>query len=146
MACLCDIRIASERARFATAYLRLGITPPDMSCYFLPRIVGMAHAAELLWTGRAIDAEDALSMGLVSRVVPHDLLMEATRELARQLALGPGLAIRLTKRLLYRCQELDFDSAVEAHRSTLLQAVGTPDADEGTRAFHEKREPAFGGE
>lgn len=145
MASLCDIRIASEQARFSMAYIRMGMTPVNGGCYLLPRIIGIARACELIWTGRTIDAEEALRIGYVSRVVPHDELMPATRELALQLAKGPSVAIQLSKRLIYHCLNLDFLSAIEAHEWTMKLADHTEDAKEGPRAWAEKREPQFKG-
>jgi enoyl-CoA hydratase/carnithine racemase len=145
MASMCDIRLASDRARFGMTYVRMGIVPGDGGCYFLPRVVGIAKAAELIWTGRIFDAEEALRIGYVSKVVPHDELVVATKELARQFAKGPAVAIQLAKRLLYRCLDLDLNRALEAAESAMLVVQSTEDAREGPRAWVEKREPIFRG-
>jgi len=145
LASMCDIRIASEKAKFGMGYVRLGLPPAAGGCYFLPRIVGIAKACELIWTGRLIDAEEALRIGYVTRVVPHDELEAATKELAVQLAKGPSIAIRLAKRLIYRCLDLDLAKALEEHLTALFMAHGTEDAKEGPLAFIEKREPIFKG-
>ena len=144
-ASMCDIRIASERAKFSMAYVRMGLTPGAGGCYFLPRIVGIANACDLIWTGRMIDAQEALRIGYVSQVVAHDELEAATKELAATLAKGPGVAIRLAKRLIYRCLELDLEKALEEHQEAMLIALNTEDAKEGPRAWIEKREPVFKG-
>jgi len=144
-ASMCDIRIASEKAKFSMAYVRMGMIPAGGGCYYLPRIVGIAKACELIWTGRMIDAEEALRIGYVSKVVPHDELEAATKELATQLAKGPSVAIRLAKRLIYRCLDLDLVRALEDHQTALLIAQSTEDAKEGPLAFIEKREPIFKG-
>jgi 2-(1,2-epoxy-1,2-dihydrophenyl)acetyl-CoA isomerase len=144
-ASMCDIRIASEKAKFGMAYVRMGLPPAVGGCYFLPRIVGIAKACELIWTGRIIDAEEALRIGYVSRVVPPSELAAATKELATQLAKGPSIAIRLAKHLIYRCLDLDLAKALEDHLMALLIAQGTEDAKEGPMAFIEKREPIFKG-
>jgi len=144
-ASMCDIRIASEKAKFSMAYVRLGMPPAGGGAYFLPRIVGIAKACELIWTGRMIDAEEALRIGYVSKVVAHDELEAATKELATQLAKGPTVAIRLAKRLIYRCLDLDLVKALEDHQTAMLIAQGTEDAREGPMAFIEKREPIFKG-
>ena len=86
LACMCDIRIASEKAKFAESFIKLGIIPGDGGAWLLPRIVGMSRAAELAFTGDMIDAQQALAWNLVSRVVPHDELMPAARELAGRIA------------------------------------------------------------
>ncbi len=144
-ASMCDIRIASERAKFSMAYVRMGLIPAAGGCYFLPRIVGIANACELIWTGRMIDAHEALRIGFVSQVVAHDELEAATKELATRLATGPAIAIRLAKRLIYRCLELDLEKALEEHQKAMLIALNTEDAKEGPRAWIEKREPIFKG-
>jgi enoyl-CoA hydratase/carnithine racemase len=144
-ASMCDIRIASEKAKFSMAYVRMGMVPAGGGCYFLPRIVGIAKACELIWTGRMMDAEEALRIGYVSRVVPHDELEAATKELATQLAKGPSVAIRLAKHLIYRCLDLDLVRALEDHQTAMLIAQSTEDAKEGPLAFIEKREPVFKG-
>lgn len=144
-ASMCDIRIASDRARFSMGYVRMGVIPAGGGCYFLPRILGVAKACELIWTGRMIDAEEALRIGYVSKVVPHDELEAQTKELATQLAKGPTVAIRLAKRLIYRCLELDMAKALEDHLQAMLIIHETEDAKEGPRAWIEKREPLFRG-
>jgi 2-(1,2-epoxy-1,2-dihydrophenyl)acetyl-CoA isomerase len=140
-----DIRIASDRARFGMTYIRMGVIPGNGGCYLLPRIVGVARAAELIWTGRIIDAEEALRIGYVSKVVPHDELMAATQELALQLARGPSVAIQWAKRLIYQCLELDLKEAFETQREAMAIVQRTEDAREGPRAWVEKREPIFKG-
>ncbi len=142
---MCDIRIASDRAKFSMAFVRMGVIPASGGCYFLPRIVGIANACELIWTGRMMDAQEALRMGYVSKVVPHDELETATKELATQLAKGPAVAIRMTKRLIYRGLELDLNKALEDHDLAMLIVASTEDAKEGPRAWVEKREPLFKG-
>ncbi len=145
MASMCDIRIASDRARFGMTYVRMGLSPGDGGCYFLPRIVGIAKACELIWTGRMIDAQEALQIGYISKVVPHDELSAATKELATQLAKGPSVAIQLAKRLIYRCLDLELNTALEATESAMLIAQSTEDAREGPKAWAQRREPVFKG-
>lgn len=141
----CDIRIASEKARFGTGFVRMGEVPAAGGCYFLPRIVGIAKACELIWTGKIIDAEEALRIGYVSRVVPHEELMPTVRELALQLAKGPSVAINLAKRLIYRCLDVDLNTSLELHLVSTEIIETTEDAKEGPRAWIEKREPVFKG-
>lgn len=145
MASMCDIRIASDTAKFGMTYVRMGLLPGDGGCYYLPRIVGIARACELIWTGRIFDAQEALTMGYVSQVVPSAELMAATTELSSRLARGPSVAIQLAKRLIYRCLELDLDKALEATEQAMLVVRSTEDAREGPQAWVEKREPAFKG-
>ncbi|HLB11857.1 MAG TPA: enoyl-CoA hydratase-related protein [Dehalococcoidia bacterium] len=142
---LCDIRIASDKARFGMSYVKMAVVPGGGGCYFMPRIVGMAKALELMWTGDFIDAEEALRIGYVSKVVPHDELMPATYEFCEKLVQGPAVAIQLAKRLAYRCTTLTMPEALEAADSAMAIALSTEDAKEGPRAFVEKRVPVFKG-
>ncbi len=145
MASMCDMRIAADSARFGMTYVRMGLIPGDGGCYYLPRIVGLARALDLIWTGRLFDAEEALRIGYVSAVVPADELMSYTREYALRLARGPAVAIQLAKRLVYGSLEVDVDRALEMAQGAMTIARSTEDALEGPRAFVEKREPQFKG-
>ncbi len=145
MASMADLRIASENARFGMGYVRMGLIPGDGGCYYLPRIVGLAKALELIWTGDVFNAQEALRIGYVSAVVPHQELLPYTGEFARRLARGPAVAIQLAKRLVYRGLQTSLDEALEAAEQALLIAQSTEDAQEGPRAFVEKREPQFKG-
>src|SRR3989304_506782 len=113
MASLCDIRFAADTARFGLTYVRMGLVPGDGGCYYLPRIVGLARALDLIWRGRLFDAGEALRIGYVSAGVPADELMAYTREYALKLARGPAVAIQLAKRLVYRSLEASVDQALE---------------------------------
>ena len=143
MASQCDIRIASEHARFGMSYARVGLVPGDGGCWYLPRIVGLPKALELIWTADVIDAQEALRIGYVSKVVPADRLMEETMALARRLADGPAVAIQLAKRLVYRGLDSTLLESLEqaAHAMAIVQS--TEDAREGPRAFAENRPPRF---
>ena len=145
MASMCDVRFAADSARFGMTYVRMGLIPGDGGCYFLPRIVGMAKALDIIWTGRLFDAQEALSMGYVSAVVPADELMAYTREYATRLVKGPAVAIQQAKRLAYRSQELSLDAALDLAQQAMFTAQSTEDSREGPRAFVEKREPQFKG-
>ena len=141
----CDIRIASTAARFSQAFVKRGLHPDWGGTYFLPRAVGMARAAELIFTGDVIDAAEALRIGLVSRVVSPEDLMPAALELARKIAAGPPVAIRLTKRAIYKNAESDLRSALEFETFAQNACFDTEDAREGIRAFVDKRAPVFKG-
>jgi 2-(1,2-epoxy-1,2-dihydrophenyl)acetyl-CoA isomerase len=145
MASMADIRIASDAAKFAMSYVKVGLVPGDGGCYFLPRIVGVAKALELIWTGDFIDPEEALRIGYVSQVVPGDKLIDATRELALRLAQGPAVAMQLAKRLVYRGLESSWHEAFEQANTAMAIAQSTEDAREGPRAFRESRPPKFTG-
>jgi enoyl-CoA hydratase/carnithine racemase len=145
LALACDMRIAATTAKFGETFVKRGLHVDWGGTYFLPRLVGMAKACELIFTGDLIDAEEALTLGLVSKVVPPEELMPTVRQLARKIALGPPLAIRLAKRALYRSQDSDLRSALEFETYAQNICSETEDAREGIRAFVEKRSPRFTG-
>lgn len=143
LASMCDIRIASSSARFAESFVKLGIIPGDGGCWLLPRVVGHSRAAELALTGDTITAEEALRMGLVSRVVAPEDLMTAALELAGRIAANPPQVLRWTKQLLRQAQTQSLDQALtEAGRVQGL-AHQTADHHEAVNAFFEKRLPVF---
>ena len=143
LTCMCDIRIASEKATFAESFVKVGIVPGDGGAWLLPRAVGMSRAAEMAFTGEALTAQEALACGLVSRVVPHDELMAAAMQLAARIAVNPGGVLRMTKRLLREGERSSLESLLEL--SAGYQAIAHMSADhhEAVRAFVEKRKPRF---
>ena len=141
----CDIRLASTAAKFSQAFVKRGLHPDWGGTYFLPRIVGMAKACELIFTGAVIDAAEALRLGIVSQVLPPEELLPAAQELARAIADGPPIAIRLAKRGLYRNAESDLRTALEYETFAQNNCFETEDATEGIKAFVEKRPPRFKG-
>lgn len=143
LACMCDIRIAAQGAKFAESFIKVGIVPGDGGAWLLPRAVGMSKAAEMSFTGDAIDAEEALKCGLVSRVVAPDRLLETAYELAGQIAANPGPTLRLTKKLLREGQHLRLDSLLELSAAFQALAHKTPQHEEAVTAFIEKRRPRF---
>jgi 2-(1,2-epoxy-1,2-dihydrophenyl)acetyl-CoA isomerase len=140
-----DLRIAAEEARFVLAFGRIGLVPDSGATWFLPRLVGPAKAAELALVGDAVDAAEALRLGLVSRVVPGDQLMTEARALADRLAEGAPLALSLTKGALERSLTVDLDEALEGEAKLQGIAGASADHDEGLAAFREKRQPRFTG-
>lgn len=145
IACLADMRIASDRARFGVTFLKLGLVPGDGGSWVLPRTIGMSRAAELLYTGDVIDAATALDWGLVSRVVPNESLMDEAMALATRIAAQPPQALRLTKALLRQGQVGSYDAALEMAAVSQAIAHRTEDHREGVSAFLEKRAPNFSG-
>ena len=145
MALACDIRIASDRARFYQIFVRRGLVPDAGNSYFLPRVVGMARACEMVFTAEPVDAEQAKDYGLVNRVVPHDELMPTVRELAAKIVAGPPIAMRLAKRELYKNATTDLASALQLEGYLQDICYGTEDFKEGAASFLEKREPKFKG-
>jgi enoyl-CoA hydratase/carnithine racemase len=143
LACMCDIRIASERATFAESFVKVGIVPGDGGAWLLARAIGASKAAEMAFTGDALNADQALACGLVSRVVPHDTLLEEALSLARRIAANPGGVLRMTKRLLREGERSSLESLLELSASYQAIAHMTPDHHEAVRAFIEKRSPKF---
>ena len=143
LTCMCDIRIASEKATFAESFVKVGIVPGDGGAWLLPRAVGMSKASEMAFTGEAISAQEALACGLVSRVVPHESLMETAMTLARRIAANPGGVLRMTKRLLREGERATLESLLEISASYQAIAHMEPDHHEAVRAFVEKRAPKF---
>ena len=141
----CDLRIASEEARFGAVFARVGLSPEYGSSFLLSRIVGLTKASELVLTAKIFGAQEALDMGLVSEVVPPEKLMERARALAQEIASLPPIAVRLAKRTLRHglestlSQALDFEELAETHCFSSL------DHQEACRAFLEKRTPKFQG-
>ena len=145
LALAADIRLASTAARFGQTFVKRGLHPDWGGTYFLPRLVGMAKACEMIFTGDMIDAAEALRLGLVSAVYPPEELMTATRALAGRIAEGPPLAIRLARRAIYHNAEADLRAALEFETFAQNVCSETEDAREGIRAFVEKRAPVFHG-
>lgn len=145
LASMCDIRYASDTARVSMGYVRMGVAPGGGGCYFLPRIVGLAKALELIWTGRWVDAQEMHEIGYVSKVVPADELTEAMEQFAKELAKGPPVGIQFAKRLVYRNWESDLNTALEMTEFVKIINWTTEDSLEGPKAFLEKREPEFKG-
>jgi len=143
LTCMCDIRIASETATFAESFVRVGIVPGDGGAWLLPRAVGRAKAAEMAFTGEAIDAQQALACGLGSRVVPADQLLPTARALADKIAANPGAVMRMTKRLLREGEHSTLESLLELSAGYQALAHKTADHREAVMAFVEKRKPRF---
>jgi len=141
----CDIRIASERAKFGELFIKRGLIPDLGGLWRLPAVVGPSRAAELVFTGDVIDAPEAERIGLVSRVVQHDALLPAALELAGRIAQNAPLALRYAKEGLRRARHGDLDALGAYVGNTLGYLFGTEDHREGALAFVEKREPVFKG-
>ncbi len=146
MAIMCDLRVCSDRAKLSESYILMGLAPGDGGAYFLPRLVGIGKALELLLTGDVLSPQEALGMGLVNRVVPHDRLMEEAMSLAEKIASKPPLAIRMMKRAVYQAQTSTLRAHLDYISSQLALLSETQDHQEAARSFLEKRKPIFVGE
>ncbi len=139
-----DIRIASESARIGIVFNKRGVIPEFASPWLLPRIIGISRAAELMYTGRILNAKEALDFGLVSRVVPDDKLMDTARELAEEILLCAPVSVTLTKRMLYQfLTETDIDKAESINHQYLGWVSTKADTREGVMSFLEKRKPEW---
>ncbi len=143
LACMCDIRLAGQSARFAESFVKLGIIPGDGGAWFLPRVVGLSKASEMAFTGDAINADEALACGLVSKVVPDDQLLSEAQTLANRIAANPAHAVRMTKRLIREGQHSRLDTLLELSAALQALAHTTNDHKEALSAFLEKRPPNF---
>ncbi len=145
LALACDFRIAAKSARFAETYAKIGLLPGGGGAYFLPRIVGTAKALELLLTADFIDAEDALSIGLVNYVFNDADLMAETMKIAERIASLPPYSIAMIKRTVYQGLDLDINSALEVVGSHIAIAKASSDHAEAIAAFREKRTGNYSG-
>lgn len=145
LACLADMRIAGEKAKFGVTFLKLGIIPGDGGTWILPRIIGEARAAELFYTGEVIDAPTARDWGLVSRVVGQGALMDEARALAARVAAMPPHALRQAKNLMRQGRSVSYDAALEMAANAQALMHSTQDHMEGVDALLEKRAPSFTG-
>ncbi|GAB4330726.1 MAG: enoyl-CoA hydratase-related protein [Dehalococcoidia bacterium] len=146
LALCCDVRIMAESARMGSIFIKRGLASDYGASYWLPRIVGIARAYEILYDGALMDAPRCLDLGLVSRVVPDDRVLDEAVAHARAIAAGPPLAYTALRRMLQRSTDMPMHDFVEYEWTAQLTLLGTRDAAEGFRAFMEKREPVFKGE
>jgi 2-(1,2-epoxy-1,2-dihydrophenyl)acetyl-CoA isomerase len=141
----CDLRIAAASAKLVTAFVKIGFSGDFGGSFFLTRLVGTAKARELYFTGRPVDAHEALSLGLVNRVVPDEQLRDVTMELARSLAHGPAVALALMKRNLNHAESGGLSELLDMEAVHQVQTGRTEDHREAARAFIAKRAPVFVG-
>jgi 2-(1,2-epoxy-1,2-dihydrophenyl)acetyl-CoA isomerase len=136
-----DIRIASEQARFSTVFIKRALAPDCGLSWFLPRLVGPERAADLFFTGRMVDAAEALSLGIVSKVVPHDELIDSAMALAKGIANSPPTAMAFTRRAIHNAQTSTLEQHLEFEWVNQKACLRAPEFQEGVKSFLEKREP-----
>lgn len=145
IALACDLRIAAESATFGQNFARVGLFPDYGGTFLLPRLVGAARAAELLYLGHMINAREAERIGVVNRVVPNDQLLPEARALATRLGEAPPLAVRALKHVLFGSDHAELERALVFEVQQQMKCFASEDAGEGIRAFFEKRAPNFEG-
>ncbi|KJS72020.1 MAG: hypothetical protein JL56_13670 [Desulfotomaculum sp. BICA1-6] len=145
-ACICDWRIASDKAKFGFPEPRVGLTNTSGVCQNLSRIVGLGRAMELLCSGIIIDAAEAYRIGLVNKVVPHDELDQAINEAAAEISKCSPIAVRIAKETTNACIDIDMNSCLYYEVESITSAFTTEDRKEGLTAFIEKRKPHFTGQ
>ncbi len=145
LALACDLRIASQRAKLAEAYISMGLVPDGGGTFFLPRLIGLGRAAELIFLGEPLSATEAERIGLINRVVPNDQLEASAREWANKLAKGPSLGIRFAKEALHKGLQGNLLAALQTEASFQKICLASEDHREAVQAFQEKRSPFFKG-
>jgi len=145
LAMACDLRMAAERAKLGEAFVSMGLVPDGGGTFLLPHLVGLAKAAEMIFTGKAIEASEAERIGLINRVVPTQDLLKSAQELADKLARGPSLAIGLAKEAIWRNLSQNLDSALNFEAQSQKACLDSEDHREALKAFLEKRDPHFRG-
>jgi 2-(1,2-epoxy-1,2-dihydrophenyl)acetyl-CoA isomerase len=145
LALCCDFRIAAESAKLGDTSLKFALIPDEGGAYLFPQFMGMENALKMSLFSEVYPAHQAKELGLVTEVVPDSELMTTTNTWAEKLAAGPPIAIRLTKRMMYKQQKMDLENALEDAAMATLASNYCDDVKEGTAAFHEKRVPKFTG-
>lgn len=143
MALMCDIRIAEEGTKLSESYVNIGLVPGDGAAYFLPKLVGIDKALDMLWTGKVIEADEAKENGLVTFVVPKGEVESFTAEYLQKIVNGPQQAIRLTKRAVYQSKDMSLRSSLDMISSSMGLVTELKDYQKGVQAVTEKRKPTF---
>lgn len=145
LALACDMRVMNEEAKLGLGFVKIGLHPGMGSCYFLPRIVGMAKAYELLFTGDMLHAKEAEVLGIVNKAVPSEKLQEETLAFAKKIADGPPIAIRMAKKAIQQSLDATLESILDYEAFAQAIISQTEDVMEGIMSFIEKRPPKFKG-
>jgi enoyl-CoA hydratase/carnithine racemase len=145
MALACDIRIAAEGARFGTTEVKVGLIPGGGGTQRLPRTISLCRAAEMLFMGRIIDAQEAYRIGLINKIVPQAELMETAKAWANEICQNAPLAVRAAKKAMYQGLSMTLEQGLVMENSLAAEMTGTADFDEGIKAFTDKRRPNYKG-
>jgi enoyl-CoA hydratase len=141
----CDIRIASETSHFGLPHIKTGLIPWDGGTQRLSRLVGRGKALEMILTGEVIEAQEALRIGLVNRIVPPDKLMAVAMDMAKEMASKGPIALKYAKEAIYKGMDMTLEQGLHLEADLYLLIHTTKDRTEGIKAFQEKRTPKFGG-
>ncbi len=146
LALACDVRVGSEKTRFKTVFIERNLSPDSGMSFFLPRIIGYSRAADLIFTSRTVESDEAYRLGLLDRLVAHEQLLSVAHDLAEQMTQWPPLALRTSKRVLQHNQESEIDDAVRYELTSLAYGNrAESDHKESIAAFIEKRKPTYTG-
>ena len=145
LALVCDVRVGAEDAKYGANFVKLGLAPGMAISYLLPRLIGLARASELLFTGRLVDGREAAAIGILNRAVPNARVMDEAREMAAQIAGAAPIAVRATKAAMRRGLEMQVREAAYAEAYAQAETIATEDAKEGIAALLAKRTPEFKG-
>ncbi|MCH7996411.1 MAG: enoyl-CoA hydratase/isomerase family protein [Chloroflexi bacterium] len=145
LSCACDIRVGCPKSRFLAAFIRVGLFPGWGGLWLYSRLLGIPKAAEMLFTGDFLEAEDAYRLGLLNKLVPEDELEQVTMEMAAKIAAGPPIALRLSKLMLYKALEMDLETAMQMSAALETITLTSQDHTEGVAAFREKRKASYQG-
>ena len=147
LALACDMRVGSASSRFKTVFIERSFSPDSGMSFFLPRIVGASRAFDLVYTSRFVEADEAYRIGLLDRLVPAESLLDGAKELARQIAFWPPVAMQMSKRVMQRGMESDLEEQLKYEIHGMVFARRAPhDVEEAAASFREKRPPDFTGE
>ena len=143
LACACDLRVGTPKSRFLAAFIRVGLFPGWGGMWLYAKTLGIPKAAELVFTGDFLEAEDAYRLGMLNKLVPEEELEAATMEMARKIADGPPVALRLSKLMLYKALNMDLETAMQMSAALETITLTSEDHNEGVAAFKDKRKPNY---
>ena len=145
LACACDLRVGTPKSRFLAAFIRVGLFPGWGGMWLYAKTLGIPKAAELVFTGDFLEADDAYRLGMLNKLVPEEELEATTMEMARKIADGPPVALRLSKLMLYKALSMDLETAMQMSAALETITLTSEDHNEGVAAFRDKRKPNYQG-